>query len=203
VTVRGAVAICAAALTLGAGLACSETCPVAACPQAQDFDTLTCKCRPSDAGLGVEDAATQEAAAGDGAPPATVDVADTLSDPTLAGTGACSGVTLGDAVARVQADNPALADITDFVGPYPNDRERLIFAFAIPNGFRLVFKRGSGDCLGGCISNDYWYFETDTACIPQPAGSYSAQFQSAGNCFVIVGAPLWGFPSPRGPACEK
>ena len=185
---------------------CSSTggdCAIIPCP-APGFDTETCSCRPPlDGGLTDVDAAPMDGGGApvDAAAPTTVDVSQTLSDPTLAGTGSCTGFTLGDVVARVRADNPALADITDYVGPYLSDRERLIFAFAIPNGFRVVFKRGSDDCPAGCISNAYWYFETDAACVPQPAGHYSAQYQSPGNCFVIEGAPVWGFPNPRAPAC--
>ncbi len=215
----------AAALALGGCSSTGGTCAPIPCP-APGFDPQTCTCRTFDGGPphldggadatpdaaldATPDTATDASAdamsdapptASDAAAPATVDMTQTLSDPTLHGTGSCAGVTLGDVVTRARADNPALADITDFVGPYLGDRERVIFAFAIPNGFRVVFKRGSGDCPAGCISNEYWYFETDAACLPQPAGHYSAQYKSPGNCFVIDGAPVWGFPNPRAPAC--
>lgn len=118
------------------------------------------------------------------------------------GVGSCARRTLADVIAAVHQLNPALADITILEGMDPNlsgDGNR-IFAFAHDKGFRLVFKRGAGDCPAGCIDNRYWYFATDESCNVVAMGSYSRTFSSQGNCFTVEGTPLWGIPQPLDPA---
>jgi hypothetical protein len=125
-----------------------------------------------------------------------------VTQPSAAGSGACAGNTLGQVIAAVHQRMPALADITVIDGMDPNlggDGNR-IFAYAHDDGFRLVFKRGSGDCPSGCIDNEYWYFATDEHCVPGQVGHYLRTYASAGNCFTVEGTPLWGRPPPADPA---
>jgi hypothetical protein len=137
-------------------------------------------------------------------PNAPLDLDARLVDQTTAGTGACSGSALGDVLNQIRSAHAHLADYTALVGPIWMDMPRLIFAFAWTEGFRIVFKRGDGDCPAGCISNEYWYFGTDEACAPELVGHYSAVISgSAAQCYVVDGQPLWGFPLPRGPACPR
>jgi hypothetical protein len=125
-----------------------------------------------------------------------------VTQPGVGGLGACAGKTLGQVIAAVHQQMPALADITVIEGMDPNlggDGNR-IYAFAHDDGFRLVFKRGSGDCPSGCIDNEYWYFATDERCVPAPVGHYLATYMSGGNCLKVEGTPLWGRPRAVDPA---
>jgi len=125
-----------------------------------------------------------------------------VTQPAVGGLGACAGKTLGQVIAAVHQQMPTLADITVIEGMDPNlggDGNR-IYAFAHDDGFRLIFKRGSGDCPSGCIDNEYWYFATDERCVPAPAGHYASAYTNPGNCFKVEGAPLWGRPRPIDPA---
>lgn len=60
--------------------------------------------------------------------------------------------------------------------------------------------RGDGDCEGGCINNEYFYFETDPTCLPSLRGHHSRTYDGARNCFVYEGTALWGFPGAPPPS---
>jgi hypothetical protein len=112
-----------------------------------------------------------------------------VTQPSFAGQGACAGKTLGQLIAAVHQQMPGLADITAIDGMdagLGGDGNR-IYAFAHDDGFRLIFKRGSGDCPSGCIDNEYWYFATDAACAPVLAGHHARIFDSSGNCYKVEG----------------
>jgi len=147
------------------------------------------------------DAATP---ASDVPPPGGETAAGTpIGDPAARGTGACAARTLAEVIAAVHRQRPDLADIKVLQASNPDPSlsdGSLIRAFAHQGGFRLVFKRGDGDCPSGCIDNWYWYFQTDAACEPALAGQYSRVYRSPGNCFEVAGTILWGIPGPTDPS---
>jgi hypothetical protein len=123
-----------------------------------------------------------------------------VSQPALRGQGTCAGTTLGQVIADIYELMPALADITVIEGMDPNvggDGNR-IYAFLHDDGFRLVFKRGSGDCPSGCIDNEYWYFATGAGCAPALVGHHLRA--SSGSCLTVEGTALWGRPPPVDPS---
>lgn len=135
------------------------------------------------------------------ATPPTVDLRLALTDPEIRGTCACAAFTLGQVMNEIGIADPSLADITMLAGEGYADGPALAFAFATPQGFRFVLKRGWGDCPSGCPNNELWYFETDAACVAQPVGHFRALVDDVGGvCYVLEGEPLWGFLS-KGPAC--
>jgi hypothetical protein len=145
-------------------------------------------------------AADPDAAAGspDGAstlPPVETMAGSPVRTLSARGPGACAARTLAEVIAAVHQQMPALADIQvlDALKPELGDGNR-IYAFTHPGGFRLIFKRGDGDCPGGCIDNYYWYFETDAACAPVLVGQYARVYTSPGNCYTVTGKIIWGFP---------
>jgi hypothetical protein len=124
--------------------------------------------------------------------PVNLDAA--LTDRKTPGTGACTTSTLDDVLKAIAQQLPALADITRLYSPDLGGDGNLIYAFAKPDGFRVVVKRGSGDCPAGCIDNEYWYFETTADCQVAQRGHYTRAFNSSGNCYQLTDAPLWGLP---------
>jgi hypothetical protein len=147
------------------------------------------------------DGAADGARACETAPPATVDLHQALTDPEVRGTCACEGSTLGEVLGELWIANPELSDVTTLAGDGYMDAPGLVFAFATPQGFRIIMKRGWGDCQAGCPSNEFWYFETDAGCLAQPVGHFRASVDDVGGrCYVLEGEPLWNF-IPQAPAC--
>jgi hypothetical protein len=127
-----------------------------------------------------------------------------LTDRAAKGSGSCAGISLDAVIDAVREGQPEFADIEDLYVPDPNrggDRS-YIYAFATKDGgFALVFRRGAGDCLAGCIDNEYWYFRTDSACRPQALGHFLPRFAPSG-CLNTEGFPLWDHPPPPDPTGE-
>lgn len=127
---------------------------------------------------------------------------EVVNDDATLGHGACEGVTLGDVIDAIHQGWPNLASIMWFYDPKTSGEGDSIQAFRTDRGFDLVFFHGSGDCPGGCIDREYWYFETDGSCVPQLVGHYSKTFDDAHNCSRYEGEPLWGVPvGAQGGAC--
>jgi hypothetical protein len=115
--------------------------------------------------------------------------------------GACSGSTLQQVIDAVHSTHPELADITQIYAPdsFLTDGS-YIYALASPGGFRLVFVRGGGDCPSGCMTHEYWYFQTDASCLPVQVGHYLPDYLTSdgGGC-LLPGTPMWGVPPPPDP----
>jgi hypothetical protein len=148
---------------------------------------------PSDAVIRPFDGGSLPPASAGAPGPPTADLAAT-------GAGPCAAHTLGQVIAALHAAHPELADITAFNDPPGRGNGSWLAAFAVPGGFAVAFKRGDADCPSGCLDNEYWYFQTDAACAPQQVGHYHSSYTYQGNCFTLVGSPLWGFPAPGDPA---
>jgi hypothetical protein len=113
---------------------------------------------------------------------------------------ACATTKLGDVLDAIRAAEPSLADIHTIYDPatattdgsfiYPYDAGVL--------GFDIVFKRGLGDCLAGCLENDYEYFASDASCRPVKVGHYHSGW-GAGSCLTVEGTPMWTHPTPPDP----
>ena len=113
--------------------------------------------------------------------------------------GSCGGETLQQVIDAVHSTHPELADIVRIFAPGTLPDGSFIYAFAAPTGFRLVFERGGGDCLGGCTEHEYWYFQTDASCTPVLVGSYHPD-QAAGDAGCpLYGTPMWAVPPPPDP----
>ncbi len=121
-----------------------------------------------------------------------------LYDRSAAGRGDCSGKTLGDVIAAIQAANPGLADVNYILDPAMPPPPILITsqitAFELDDGFAIVMQKGRGDCESGCIDIEYWYFRTDANCTPQQIGHHKPHV-SAASC-NLEGYPLWDTPVP-------
>jgi hypothetical protein len=118
-----------------------------------------------------------------------------ISEPTATGQGACSGVTLADAIAQARVLRPDLDDVTLLAAQNsdPTFDGSRIYAFQRPDGgFDLVFKRGSGDCPAGCIYRDYFYFATNTDCEVELVGEHHSHNPS--SCIPTDQLPRWDVP---------
>lgn len=100
----------------------------------------------------------------------------------------------------IHAQWPELADLLAPADPELGYPGKSVDAFTSNAGFRIVLFHGFGDCPSGCITREYFYFETDDHCAPVKAGEYRAIY-SASNCYTVVGEPLWGIP--EGAASES
>ena len=145
---------------------------------------------------------TQAGETASGGEPSSVDspvnLSDAVTDLQTPGTGACASSTLDDVLQAIARQWPALADITRLYSPNAAGDGSLIYAFAEPDGFRIVVKRGSGYCPAGCIDNEYWYFDTTAGCQVIQRGHYARVFNSGDNCYQLTDAPLWGLPPATG-----
>lgn len=152
------------------------------------------------AGAGGSAQAGNAGAGGEPGSDDAVELTDAVTDPSTEGKGDCTGTTLGQVITAIHLANRELESITTLYDPQNPSfgRSSEIFAFATPDGFRLVFMRGSGDCPAGCINREYWYFETNAQCDPEQVGHYA---RGQGNgCVAVSGAPVWGFPDVGGPS---
>jgi hypothetical protein len=110
------------------------------------------------------------------------------------GRGECANVSLSQVLRAIEALRPDLNDVTTLYAPDP-DRGgdgSFRYAFLRPDGgFAVVFKRGDGDCPSGCITNDYWYFETGVGCEVQEIGE---THRGGDGCIQADQLPRWGIP---------
>jgi hypothetical protein len=124
-----------------------------------------------------------------------------LTDLSTQGRGTCAGVTAANVVAAMRGAHPELADIPSTREPGVGGDQSFVFSYLRDDGsFALIVKRGDGDCVSGCISKEYWYFDTDEMCKPRQVGHYNDAFNDAGNCYAITGEPMWDVPSKADPA---
>lgn len=61
------------------------------------------------------------------------------------------------------------------------------------SGWRVVFHHGWGDCMAGCINNEYWFFSYESGQARED-GYYRKVFDGAGNRYVETGAMPWPLP---------
>lgn len=57
-------------------------------------------------------------------------------------------------------------------------------------GWRVSTHRGWGDCMAGCINNEYWYYSVSGR-LAVSAGHYRRVYDSRANRMVETGAKLW------------
>jgi hypothetical protein len=160
----------------------------------------------SDAGVEAkDDAAATTGAAGtqvaDVVPGGTITAPGAYLTMTSAtGAGPCAGVTLGDVLAQIRADDSALADIQTIYNPATTTGDgTFIYPYArADGGFDVVFKRGLGDCPAGCTENDYVYFATDAACNAVSVGRFESAWGTS-TCLTASGTPLWNHPPAPDP----
>lgn len=115
-------------------------------------------------------------------------------DGNVTGTGPCGAVSVGAVIAAIGQGWPELSNINQIHLPSSLGDGSFIYAFQVPGGFRLVVKRGGGDCPAGCTENEYWYFVTDEACTPKKVGFFSTA-PGTPNCIRVSGEPLWDVPN--------
>jgi hypothetical protein len=114
------------------------------------------------------------------------------------GRGACSNTSVRQVIDAVHESHPDLSDITRLVDPENRSDGSFVIAYLrADGGFSLVFKRGDGDCVAGCINNEYWYFNTQELCTPELVGHYRRN--ASGPCIEEEGIPLWDEPRPTDP----
>ena len=116
------------------------------------------------------------------------------------GRGECAKVSLAQVLRAIEVLRPDLNDVTTLYAPDP-DRGgdgSFKYAFLRPNGgFAVVFKRGDGDCPSGCITNDYWYFETGADCEVVEVGE---AHRGGDGCIQADQLPRWGIPPAVSPS---
>lgn len=123
-----------------------------------------------------------------------------IRDAAMYGNGACNSLTADQFISMAQQLRPELSDIRQLNHVDGASPASSISAYLEPDGaFSLVFRRGDGDCLAGCINNEYWYVKADDTCAPQQAGYYKRTFKSDGNCFEESGAAMWDEPRALDP----
>lgn len=136
--------------------------------------------------------------AGEGAP-AAAPLRIPVRSPEAYGGGECSNTRLDQFIARAQEARPELRGI-DLPPSGVFGGSATASAYLEPDGrFQVVFRRGDGDCVAGCIDNEYWYFDSGPGCAPEQVGYYSSIDDNAGNCFHESGMALWGEPHMRDP----
>lgn len=123
-----------------------------------------------------------------------------LYDEMAFGAGECAKTSLAEVLHAIEALRPDLSDVSMLYAPDP-DRGgdgSFRYAFAKPDGgFAVVFKRGDGDCPSGCITNDYWYFETGVGCDVQEVGE---THRGGDGCIQADQLPRWGIPGAVPPS---
>jgi len=129
--------------------------------------------------------------AGEG--PLIPDAPTKVDDPDATGDGPCTAKTARDVLDAIHEAYPELANIMDFYDPRYIGDPLLVYPYTSDAGFSMVLASGYGDCPGGCINWDYYYFQTDESCVPKQVGSYSAH-EGPGNCYTLVGEPMWSMP---------
>jgi hypothetical protein len=118
-----------------------------------------------------------------------------IVDPATPGGGACASMTLADVLDAIRARTTALAAVTTIYNPTQQGTTDGNFIYpyqSADGGFAVAFKRGAGDCPGGCTDNTYDYFQTDDGCEGQQVGHYRAV---SGSCLQVEGTPMWGHPA--------
>ena len=63
-----------------------------------------------------------------------------------------------------------------------------------PDGWNLIFWKGSGDCMAGCINHHYWYVAAKYYGTLTLVGEYVREYDAGANAFKTSGQPLWGVP---------
>jgi hypothetical protein len=119
-------------------------------------------------------------------------------DTGLEGRGSCSSHSVEQLIELISSTHPEVMSIRE-VQPRDGggDGDLVIPFLREDGGFAFVFKRGEGDCLSGCISNEYWYFETRASCAPAAVGHYLRRY--SGECYEVAGEPMWGWPGRTDP----
>jgi hypothetical protein len=97
------------------------------------------------------------------------------------------------AIAAVQARFPLVAKIqrvpANVIGASTS-----ITVIDRSDGWDLVFREGSGDCMAGCINNRYYYFSVKKDASIKQAGEYSRIYNADKNNYETSGSPLWDVP---------
>ena len=97
------------------------------------------------------------------------------------------------AIAAVQARFPVVAKIqrvpANVIGASTG-----ITVIDRSDGWDLVFREGSGDCMAGCINNRYYYFSVKKDASIKQAGEYSRIYNADKNNYEANGSPMWDIP---------
>lgn len=116
------------------------------------------------------------------------------------GGGQCAKVSLAEVLRAIEALRPDLSDVSTLYAPDPDTGGDGSFKYAFlkpDGGFAVVIKRGDGDCPSGCITNDYWYFETGVGCEVQEIGE---THRGGDGCIQADQLPRWGIPGAALPS---
>ncbi len=62
-------------------------------------------------------------------------------------------------------------------------------------GWRITFHHGWGDCMAGCLNNEYWFYSVDKG-VATKSGYYRNALDGAQNAYVEMGAIPWTPASP-------
>lgn len=126
-----------------------------------------------------------------------------VTEVTQRGGGACSDRTLVALIESIHQMAPELSQISVLRSDNVHDAAGDIVAFQrYDGGFDLAFEYGE-DCVGDCLSYQYWYWSTDRFCLPIEIGTYLRVW--LGSCWDSVGVPMWGVPGglPWGDFCSR
>ena len=120
-----------------------------------------------------------------GAQPTVIPSPTPMPQPTI--------TSANEAIALAQLQFPNLRDIRQ-TPPRTIGASTQITAKDAPDGWQLVFWKGDGDCMAGCINNYYWYVSVNRSGIATLTGEYAREYDAGANTFKIRGQPLWGVP---------
>ena len=125
-----------------------------------------------------------------------------LVDSSAVGRGACAGLILADAIELARSDGDAgWGALIDPYVSHPDGDGDFVAAYGLASGgFAIAFHHGWGDCPAGCISNEWWYFETEatdaSACAVVEVGHSLSAYNDSSNSYVhVADGVMW--PVPR------
>lgn len=131
-----------------------------------------------------------------------------IEDKNYVGSGSCQSKSVADIVDEIAAKEIRLEGIPlKWAAEQGMDAEGVgvVHAFeTVGGGFAFAIKIGWGDCMSGCINNQWYYFKTNQNCEPLLSGEFSAVYDGSENCFAITKEAKWGLPKARDPlnACN-
>jgi acyl-homoserine lactone acylase PvdQ len=98
------------------------------------------------------------------------------------------------AIALAQQKFPALQGMRRLPANGTIGMSSNVFVIDQPNGWNLVFWKGDGDCLAGCMNNHDWYVSVTRSGDVTLVGEWESRFVAETNTMKTSGQPLWGRP---------
>jgi hypothetical protein len=69
-----------------------------------------------------------------------------------------------------------------------------VFIQTVPDGWRVIFYSGWGDCPSGCINGRWHYVSVNKAGLATIVGRFKHEYDGNTNKYVDSGVAVWGMP---------